>query len=137
MGWVARGHISPMSILQWVIVDGEPQRVSTFASLPPRKRPRAFCPVCARPVILKLGQVLDHHAAHAPGVHCAATQPETALHINCKLALAEALRRTDALDIRRQCIECDRTQTFEWMRGWDEVLVELRIEGARRPDIVL
>src|SRR5689334_8206578 len=111
-----------MSILQWVIVDGGARRVSTFASLPRRRRPRAMCPVCARPVILKLGPVLEHHAAHAPGVICATTQPETALHVNCKLALAEALRRVSLLEVRRHCGECDRSEVVEWMRDWDEVL---------------
>jgi hypothetical protein len=49
----------------------------------------------------------------------------------------EPRRQTSVLETRRHCIECDRTQVVEWIRDWDEVLVELRIDGARRPDIVL
>src|SRR4051812_34445335 len=79
--------------LTWAIVDGVPRHVSEFASLRPGQRPRAICPQCARRLTLKLGSVKRHHAAHMAGDVCAATQPETALHLDTKLALAAALLR--------------------------------------------
>jgi hypothetical protein len=136
------------SSLEWVIVDGSPRHVSAFAELRPKRRPRAYCPQCARPLTLKLGSIRRHHAAHEPGEVCAATQPETALHINCKLALAATLSAaagTDAiLATRRQCAgptgsasPCSETLVREWLRGWDDVQIERRAGNALRPDILL
>src|SRR4051794_827679 len=92
--------------LTWVVVDGVPRHVSEFAALPVGRRPRANCPQCARPLTLKLGTVLRHHAAHAPGDACASTRPETALHLDTKLALASALARATTerrLSILERC----------------------------------
>lgn len=134
--------------LEWVIVDGEPRHVSGFATLPPNRRPPAACPQCARRVTLKLGAVRRHHAAHDPGHLCAATHPETALHLNTKFALAAALARAagpDAtLTVVRHCAgvlgapeACRQTLSRQWLRGWDDVRVEHRAASAARPDIVL
>lgn len=136
------------SSLEWVVVDGVPRHVSVFATVPPRRRPPAFCPNCARQITLKLGSVRRHHAAHQPAQICAATRPETALHINCKLALAAALsdaRGTRAaISLVRRCAAtlgnadaCDETRVVEWISAWDDVQVEHRIGNARRPDILL
>src|SRR4051812_29968773 len=78
--------------LSWVIVDGVPRHVSEFATLTARRRPAAFCHTCGKRLILKLGDLRRHHAAHRPGADCPTTHPETALHSDCKLALAAALR---------------------------------------------
>src|SRR5881275_2385460 len=106
--------------LSWVLVDGVPRHVSEFAALPPRRRPDAICPQCGRHLILKLGTVRRHHAAHEAGWRCPATRAETALHIDCKLALAFALRSapTPVLRIRRRCggagdETCDRIDVRE------------------------
>ena len=134
--------------LAWVIVDGVPRHVSEFADLSPRRRPRAHCPQCGRQLTLKLGSVRCHHAAHHPGQECAATRPETALHINTKLALASTLRAAagpdSVLSILRRCAgaasdadTCYKTLKREWLHGWNEVVVEQRVSDARRPDIVL
>ena len=77
--------------LTWVIVDGKPRRVTDFAGLPLPRRPRATCPQCGGLLILKLGNVRRHHAAHAPHDRCAASRPETALHIDLKNHLATEL----------------------------------------------
>jgi hypothetical protein len=122
--------------LVWVMVDGVPRRVSEFAGLSPSKRPRATCPQCGGTLVLKLGDIRRHHAAHAPNDRCVASQPETALHIDIKYHLAAALERAEVLTIRTQCVACDESETREWLRGWDEVFVEARV-GERRPDIVL
>jgi hypothetical protein len=140
-------HIScvDLSFLSWVIVDGRPRRVSEFAGVPPARRPRATCPVCGRRLTLKLGQIRRHHAAHAPTDRCAATRPETALHIDLKYHLAAELERSAAsrapLTIRLTCAgsgksSCDERRVGEWLSAWDEVRVEARID-ERRPDIVL
>jgi hypothetical protein len=131
--------------LEWVIVEGKPRHVSAFASLRRSERPIAACPECGRRVTLKLGAVRRHHAAHDPGAACAATNPETALHLNTKLALAAVLAAAasnDAvLSIVRSCCgaigeRCTETRIAPWLHGWDTVLIEHRI-GPVRPDIVL
>ena len=53
--------------LAWVIVDGRPRHVSDFAGLAPRRRPAAFCHTCGERLVLKLGDVRRHHAAHRAG----------------------------------------------------------------------
>ena len=79
--------------LQWVKVNGETHHVSDFAHLPPQQRLEAYCPVCGHQVLLKLGKVRVHHAAHYEGIVCAATQPETAIHLNSKYHLQQILNR--------------------------------------------
>jgi hypothetical protein len=132
--------------LVWVVVDGVACHVSTFAHLTPRQRPHARCPQCDRAVTLKLGTMRRHHAAHDAGDVCAATNPETALHLNCKFALAHALRmlagHRAVLTVARRCAgvttsACTEIWTGEWTRGWDEVMVEHVVGDSRRPDIVL
>ena len=133
--------------LAWVLVDGRPRCVSDFAALPPRQRPRPSCPLCGRTLTLKLGRIRRHHAAHAPNDDCRATRPETALHIDTKLYLAEQLTSAIASDptlmIRRRCEgtpleRCDAIRDEPWAHGWDEVVVEAGGTAERfRPDILL
>lgn len=101
--------------------------------------------MCGARVALKLGSVRRHHAAHAPEATCPAQHPETALHLDCKIALAAALSESAGADaqlrIRQRCgaadVLCDETLTSVWTAGWDAVRVEHRLEDERRPDIVL
>jgi len=132
--------------LAWVILDGVPRHVSEFRDVPRGRRPHARCPHCNEPLTLKLGDIRQHHAAHAAGTHCAATEPETALHLNCKLALATALRLATGeravLTVVQQCAApaadaCAQTNVSIWCAAWDDVLVEHSIDDSRRPDIVL
>jgi hypothetical protein len=151
----ARARVEPAAEscrveLAWVLVDGQPQHVSAFASVPPRRRPSAACPVCRRPVTMKLGAVLAHHVAHRPGDECAAARGESALHLNTKLHLAAQLRTAGSLRVVEPCqaylpdappladdLTCARLRTRSWsVAPWDEVAVELAI-GSRRPDISL
>lgn len=93
------GGCRPGASLAWVLTTDGLQHVSTWAHLSPRDRPRntatapgaVTCPVCERPVVLKLGRKVVHHAAHAPGDPCVVTQPETALHFNLKCHIAAQL----------------------------------------------
>lgn len=133
--------------LTWVLVDGRPRCVSDFSALPPRQRPRPSCPLCGRSLTLKLGRIRRHHAAHAPNDDCGATRPETALHLDTKLYLAEQLTSAAGSDstlvIRRRCegtpLEtCDAIRDDPWARGWDDVVVEAGATAERfRPDILL
>ncbi len=131
--------------LVWVIVDGDIRHVSEFSRLAVGARPNTRCPQCDRRLILKLGRVLRHHAAHTKGVHCAISQPETLRHLNTKLGIAKKLRDacgSGSVLRTLQCCAggrapCDKLREAEWLRDWDEVLVEYRIGNSRRPDIVL
>jgi hypothetical protein len=78
--------------LCWVVSAGELTPISTFAAVPPSRRPTVFCPECGQRLILKLGRIRVHHAAHHPDdAECPAAHPETALHINTKCYLAAVL----------------------------------------------
>ncbi len=137
--------------LVWVTIDGRLHHVSDFVGIPPRERPPARCPECGDLVTLKLGRVRRHHAAHAAGAICAAAHPETALHLDCKLALAAALDRLLArgsppvLTVVRRCAgpllgaseNCEATSVAPLADGWDAVHVERRVSDMLRPDLLL
>ncbi|MCP4363599.1 MAG: hypothetical protein GY796_36835, partial [Chloroflexi bacterium] len=91
-------------------------------------------------ITLKLGQEREHHYAHRPGTLCPTTRPETALHLNCKLYLAEQLRQVRAVNTLETCSICEEKQrTHGWIARWDEVIVEYtQADGSNyRPDIAL
>lgn len=131
--------------LEWVLLDGTPRFVSTFATLGVGRRPSVSCPECRRPVTLKLGPKLRHHAAHRPGDECAAAHPETALHVNVKCHIAAVLEGatggTRPLTVRRQCAgECGKWIDTVWVPTWDAIRLESSLRQAeirRVPDIVL
>jgi hypothetical protein len=143
-------------------VNNAPAPVSRFAAMKPRQRPTALCPQCERPVILKLGPVRKHHAAHHPGEVCSATQPESALHISVKCHIADELRRAGSARIPLIVVErcavgrsvlvatsetlsphelssspCDATQEHLAALTWDDVVVERRIAGHDAEDSTL
>jgi hypothetical protein len=124
--------------LQWAIVDGSLRHVSDFAFLPPAKRPAARCPVCKRPVILKLGPERAHHIAHHEGDICIATQPETILHLNAKYHLQNFLRIVHILSISQSCNRmcCTNEHAVEFARDWDRVETEWSF-GPYRLDVAL
>jgi hypothetical protein len=136
--------------LAWVKVNGGIRHVSEFAHLPPEKRPYATCPVCHRPVIMRLGEKRIFHAAHRPEDVCIVTQPETAKHINAKYLLYQQLSQTSIIRINRKCDglhhvkdfppegDClfNQTTITEYIKGWDRVMVEENIDQYR-PDLLL
>ena len=138
------------TMLCWVIVDGEIHNVEEYASLTPRQRPPAMCPVCKRPVTLRLGPIRAFHAAHQPDDICAVTQPETSLHINTKYYLYNQLRSMTKIIVDLRCNglngeqgypywkECAKASTKPtvYFKGWDEVVVEHQLDQFR-PDITL
>ncbi|MBN8637371.1 MAG: hypothetical protein J0M07_18745 [Anaerolineae bacterium] len=122
--------------LKWVLVEGALCNVSDFSSLPPEERPVAYCPICERQVILKLGQKRIHHYAHRPEDTCPAANPETALHLNCKFHLYHQLLTARVLFVSSRCQRCSRTKPVPWKKDWDNVKVEYRLDSLR-PDIAL
>ncbi|MEQ1634039.1 MAG: competence protein CoiA family protein, partial [Planctomycetota bacterium] len=109
--------------LTWVVVDGALWDVSEFAHLSRKDRPTALCPQCGRSTILKLGKVRAHHAAHKKDDACAATAPETALHLNAKFHLARELRQVATVNLREACQspECEQVRQRAWAVSWDAV----------------
>ena len=126
--------------LQWVIVSGEKRHVSDFAHLKPNQRPEAFCPLCEKTVIMRLGQKNVHHVAHTPDSICAATQPETALHINTKYYLQQELQKSSELYIWQFCegipqkifhypylCNEENKRSVLFSKNWDRVEVEWQV----------
>lgn len=122
--------------LQWVLVEGKLCHVSEFRNLPPRARPEAHCPICERRVTLKLGQIRAHHFAHQPEDVCFASQPETALHLNCKFHIYRQLLTARKLDTTISCRGCGKQKQLLWKQDWDAVEVEYKMNSLR-PDIAL
>lgn len=122
---------------QWVKVSGQIRRVSDFAHLAPPLRPKASCPLCFNPVIMKLGDIRVHHYAHQPDTVCAATQPETALHLNTKFYIYGQLLSGKQLYLKQQCSNgCGNSNNVSWVKDWDRVELESNI-GPFRPDILI
>lgn len=121
---------------KWVLVNEELHNVSGFADIVPKKRPAAFCPVCQKPVILKLGKKRTHHYAHQPEDVCIVTQPETALHLNTKLHIYKQLLSAKVLFIEQSCsrFSCKRKNNLLWLSEWDDIQVEYSV-NTFRPDI--
>lgn len=132
------------SHLSWVLVESELHHVKDFAHIKPKLRPISYCPDCKGQVILKLGQKKIFHAAHkAPNTNCPLTNPESALHLNAKLHIAQELRKFLPMKVAYPCDgfneeSCDSEMTtmLDYLSGWDEVQVEYSIDQYR-PDIVL
>jgi hypothetical protein len=124
------------SRLKWVILNGELRDVSDFAHLPANERPQVSCPVCSRPVTMKLGKQRVHHCAHQPGDECVANHPETALHLNMKFHLYRQLQQVGTLFAEQRCKHCNVTRQYAWAEGWDTVEVEYSLDRLR-PDIAL
>jgi uncharacterized protein YlaI len=140
--------------LMYCLVDGQARHVSEFAKFPPKSRPAALCPECGERVVLKLGSTgrRAHHAAHKPGSVCAITNPESALHLNCKIHIYRQLLLGRELYIRQACAgwvvpkmgefgggqcQCrgERSRPCLWLEAWDGVGVERHV-GTRKPDIL-
>jgi hypothetical protein len=119
--------------------------VAAYRALPPRRRPRSFCPVCLERVWMKLGARNRAHYAHLAGSQCAAARGEGALHHAAKIHLAEQLGRGEPLIVRPLCHRvpeergterCTAAPETEWPVRWDEVRVEHSLPSLRA-DLVL
>ncbi len=125
---------------RWVLYKNQLYQVSEFAHLPPKERPRATCPLCEQPVVLKLGKVNAHHYAHAQEADCVAGYPETALHLNTKFHFYNELLQATVkvLRVQQQCdgVGCVKRRRVVWIKDWDAVEVEYRMDPFR-PDVAL
>lgn len=122
---------------KWILIDETLREVSEFAHLSPSERPDAFCPVCQRPVVLKLGNQRVHHYAHQPEDVCIATQPETALHLNTKFYIYTQLLQTRMLYTEETCERhCGAKRQYVWLKEWGDLKVEYTV-GSIRLDIAL
>jgi hypothetical protein len=128
-------------VLQWAIIDCKLRRLSEI--LPSERPVVAFCPVCERPVILKLGPKRVHHIAHHPGDICVATQPETVIHLNAKYHLQTMLTGASSIFFKQNCEGCKELFNFcshehpiEYIQDWNRVETEWSL-GPYRLDVAL
>jgi len=123
---------------KWVLINENLYEISKFSHLPSQKRPHAICPICRRPVILKLGKYNVHHYAHNPEDICTITQPETALHLNVKFHIYQQLLKAQKIYIEKRCDRflCNKKTKQLFLKGWDNVKVEYQTDSFR-PDISL
>ena len=114
------------------------RHVSEFAELEPRQRPKPTCPVCSRTVVLRLGEVRAHHAAHRKGAICRTTNPEYALYFNSKVHIGKALEGASKLSVGVKCRNkhCFRRRSVDWVADWDRVMIETEA-GSTKPDVTL
>ncbi len=119
--------------------------VAAYRALPPRRRPRSFCPVCLERVWLKLGARNRPHYAHLASSQCAAARGEGALHHAAKIHLAQQLGGGAPLIVRPLCHRvpeersterCTAAPETDWPVRWDEVRVEHSLPSLRA-DLVL
>ena len=124
------------AVLEWALVDSEIHRAAEFVGVATSARPVGVCPCCREGIVWKAGDVKVPHVAHQPESTCAATNPETAAHLNAKAALVRALSAVDALAISGRC--SDRHDVVgSWpIPRWVHVVPEYRL-GTRRPDVSL
>ncbi len=133
----------------------EEVHVSEFEDLEKGARPDVFCPGCGKKVVLKLGDILAHHAAHPPDSTCGFIN-ETALHFQLKWHIADELKRAirDAqpLLVQERCADfgddllidrirddnqrCGVRNSHELSWEWDDIRVEGLLDGCR-PDVLL
>lgn len=142
MDRIENRHAEALS-LRHVIVEGKLRHVSEFAQGPRDEHPEARCPTCQDIVILKFGKRRAHHAAHRSGSTCkAATDGETALHINAVAHLCSQLATVTGIEITERCQggrngrTCSRTITKQWPPRWSFATAERQL-GRIRPDITL
>lgn len=141
--------------LKYCLLDGEIRDVTDFANLARGQRPDVTCIECGSRLLLKLGKIKAHHAAHLPDASpCLLNTPEGALHLNTKLYVAGQINSGSKLYLQQKCVgtdyrikrgityvrksyrNCSTTRGHWWIEDWDEVIVEKRLTDVR-PDIVL
>lgn len=122
--------------LEWALADGAVRGAREFVGVAARQRPTGLCPCCGDAIVWKAGTVTVPHVAHRPDSTCAATNPETAAHLNAKAALARALAMIDSLSLLGRC-SMGHGVIARWdVRPWSRVEPEFRL-GTRRPDVSL
>lgn len=127
--------MSAAVMLSWALVGGARRSAQEFVGTQPADRPRGVCPCCNEAVLWKCGEIKAPHVAHAPGSACAATNPETAAHLNAKAHVAATVKQ--CVPIVAPCGKCNAQVRIAWnISAVDRAEVEYRV-GSRRPDVVL
>jgi competence protein CoiA len=69
-----------------------------------------FCPACSKEVILKKGNVREHHFAHVPGTDCIYGKGESQLHYRVKREIYQALKN------HPNCSKCEPERVLKGVR---------------------
>lgn len=126
--------------IEWVFCNGDVVHVSTFAGFRPQDRPTVFCYECRKPVVLKLGNIVAHHAAHAASpcsLSLSGGGSESVMHFNCKMRIYNQLKTGSVLYGEYKCGRCQKVDFGELCRNWTEVRIERRLNSGLIPDITL
>jgi hypothetical protein len=122
--------------LEWATVDGVIFHAAQFVGVDPSDRPEGRCQCCEEAIVWKAGDVVLPHVAHRANSTCAATNPETAEHMNAKAKIAHALTCENVLTIASKC-SAGHPGEMPWaVAPWAYVQPEYRL-GTRRPDVAL
>jgi hypothetical protein len=122
--------------LEWATVDGVVFHAAQFVGVDPSDRPEGRCQCCEEAIVWKAGDVVLPHVAHRANSTCAATNPETAEHMNAKAKIAHALTCENVLTIASKC-SAGHPGAMPWaVAPWAYVKPEYRL-GTRRPDVAL
>lgn len=122
--------------LEWATVDGVIFHAAQFVGVDPSDRPEGRCQCCEEAIVWKAGDVVLPHVAHRANSTCAATNPETAEHMNAKAKIAHALTCENVLTIASKC-SAGHPSEMPWaVAPWAYVQPEYRL-GTRRPDVAL
>jgi len=122
--------------LEWATVDGVIFHAAQFVGVDPSDRPEGRCQCCEEAIVWKAGDVVLPHVAHRANSTCAATNPETAEHMNAKAKIAHALTCENVLTIASKC-SAGHPGAMPWaVAPWAYVQPEYRL-GTRRPDVAL
>ena len=122
--------------LEWATVDGVIFHAAQFVGVDPSDRPEGRCQCCEEAIVWKAGDVVLPHVAHRANSTCAATNPETAEHMNAKAKIAHALTCENVLAIASKC-SAGHPSEMPWaVAPWAYAQPEYRL-GTRRPDVAL
>lgn len=123
-------------MLEWAHVNGVARRAEEFVGVATSHRPAGLCPCCGEAIVWKAGDVKVPHVAHRADSACAATNPETAAHLNAKAKLAALFERQSLVLIAGACSRRHAVATPWAVPAWNRALPEYRL-GTRRPDVAL
>jgi hypothetical protein len=121
---------------------GDLIQIDALQALPKEARPACKCVACERPLIPKLGKLVQHHFAHTPDSNCYAATGEGALHLSAKLRLKTLLEQlasgSGELCLQSKCPFCKKPRTLPLLSLLPEdlILVEKQYDQFR-PDLQL
>lgn len=96
-----------------------------------------ICPICGCEVVLRQGNIREHHFAHKPPVTCPQAAGETMQHMQAKLAIYDALAQEDCvtdLDVEKS-FGISIADVYAKIRG-EAVAIEIQRSTLSVNDIV-